>query len=354
MSLGAYLDLALPTVREMIRTRKPRTRIAVLNTVWDHHARRSGYQPIIDGLGVAIGSRGRLLPARLSRSIGRSHGDEGLDHAIQIVTAMRLCHRDTLLVVDGDFLFDVARDVKRISKVRVFAVFHQITPFLKSRFADAAPESLDGAICVSRCQLEHVRHLAPLGRAWFVPLGVDTDHFVPAATRSPRPTVLCVGVHCRDFATLRASAAEIRSVVPEAVVRLIAPRKYVSPGADTEGIEVLNDVSDADLQSAYQEAWAVLLPLTDSTANCALLEAMASGKPIVATDVGGVPDYVDTSCAVLCPPGDAHAHALGTLDILKDPATRERMGAAARRRAVEFDWAGIREEVRRILCGDGR
>ncbi len=354
MSLGAYLDLALPTVRGMLRTRRPRTRIAVLNTVWSHHARRSGYQPVVEGLGVAIDARGRLLPARMSRRMARKRGDERLEHSVQIATAMRLCRRDTLLVADGDFLFDAARGVKRIADVRVFAVFHQITPFLVEHFAEAAPESLDGAICVARCQMEHVRRLAPVGRTWFVPLGIDTQYFVPGGRRAERPTVLCVGVHCRDFATLQAAASRIRAAAPDVVVRLIAPRRYLLANLHWDDVEVTTDVDDEELRTAYQEAWALLLPLTDSTANTALLESMASGTPIVTTDVGGVPDYVDSSCAVLCPRGDAEAHAAATLDLLRDAKRRDAMGAAARAKSAEFAWPRVRETIRGILLGDPR
>jgi glycosyltransferase involved in cell wall biosynthesis len=62
-----------------------------------------------------------------------------------------------------------------------------------------------------------------------------------------------------------------------------------------------------------------------------LLDAMASGKPIVATSVGGIPEVVvDGVTGLLVPPRDHHAMAAAIVRLLKDAALRDRMGAAAR------------------------
>jgi glycosyltransferase involved in cell wall biosynthesis len=71
-----------------------------------------------------------------------------------------------------------------------------------------------------------------------------------------------------------------------------------------------------------------------------LLEAAASGLAIVATDDGGTTEIFppDSNAARCVPPGDGTALASAVLDSLADDAARRRMGAFARRRAVEaFD-----------------
>jgi L-malate glycosyltransferase len=71
----------------------------------------------------------------------------------------------------------------------------------------------------------------------------------------------------------------------------------------------------------------------------AILEAMAEGKPIVATAVGGIPELVrDGDEALLIPPGDATALATAIERLATDPALAARLGAAARSRA-EADFA---------------
>ena len=68
----------------------------------------------------------------------------------------------------------------------------------------------------------------------------------------------------------------------------------------------------------------------------ALLEAMAAARPVVATSVGGVPEVVsDGETGLLVPAGDMFGLAEALARLLRVDADRERMGAAAARRARE-------------------
>ena len=68
----------------------------------------------------------------------------------------------------------------------------------------------------------------------------------------------------------------------------------------------------------------------------ALLEAMAAGRPVVATAVGGVPEVVsDGESGILVPAADMFGFAEALARLLRDDTTRQRMGAAAARRARE-------------------
>ena len=64
------------------------------------------------------------------------------------------------------------------------------------------------------------------------------------------------------------------------------------------------------------------------------MEAMALGKPVVATRVGGTPEVVlDGETGLLVPPGDGAALALAIDTLLRDDEARRRMGSAGRERA---------------------
>ena len=66
------------------------------------------------------------------------------------------------------------------------------------------------------------------------------------------------------------------------------------------------------------------------------IEAMACGVPVVATRVGGNPDYVqDGVTGLLCDPGDPQSLAIAIDRLLSDPELRRRMGAEGRRFAIE-------------------
>ncbi|NNE43326.1 MAG: glycosyltransferase, partial [Gemmatimonadetes bacterium] len=72
----------------------------------------------------------------------------------------------------------------------------------------------------------------------------------------------------------------------------------------------------------------------------AILEAMARGLPCIATDAGGNREALDNGAGIIVPPGDPEALAKALARLLRDPDAARRMGAAARRRALdEFDVA---------------
>jgi glycosyltransferase involved in cell wall biosynthesis/protein-tyrosine-phosphatase len=75
-----------------------------------------------------------------------------------------------------------------------------------------------------------------------------------------------------------------------------------------------------------------VLPSLDEGIPMALLEAMALGRPVVATAVGGVPEVVaDHAAGVLVPPRDAHALSEACLELVREPGWAETIGARARR-----------------------
>src|SRR6185436_17598819 len=72
----------------------------------------------------------------------------------------------------------------------------------------------------------------------------------------------------------------------------------------------------------------VLPTLTEGTPNV-IFEAMAHGKPIIATTVGGIPDIVSEEEGILVSPGDAQALGNAMARLTQDKQLRERMGRAA-------------------------
>jgi glycosyltransferase involved in cell wall biosynthesis len=100
----------------------------------------------------------------------------------------------------------------------------------------------------------------------------------------------------------------------------------------------MNRISEPDLVALYRSADALFLPLLGSTANNAILEALACGVPVISSRVGGVPDYVDDSCGWLLPVGDADA-AFEQVRMIaaKREAAWEKRGQA-RQKAENFAW----------------
>ena len=71
-----------------------------------------------------------------------------------------------------------------------------------------------------------------------------------------------------------------------------------------------------------------------------LIEAMAAGRPIVATRVGAIPEIVrDGRTGVLVEPRDAQALARAITGMLDDPQRRIAMGEAGRLESIRYGWS---------------
>jgi glycosyltransferase involved in cell wall biosynthesis len=206
-------------------------------------------------------------------------------------------------------------------------------------------ERLDAVIVLARNQLALLDGLRSPPTAFVVPHGIDVDFFRPPNIVPRDGPCLVVGQWLRDVATLKVVVREVRRATPSAGFRLILPADAVEHWRHRAGVEVLTGLDDLALRRSYQEAALLLMPLRDCTANNAVLEAMACGLPIVTTDVGGIRDYVDESCACLLPPGKPAAMAEAVLDLLGDPERRAAMGRASRARAEALAWPLVVNQI---------
>ena len=118
----------------------------------------------------------------------------------------------------------------------------------------------------------------------------------------------------------------------------------VGDGAMRAGLEqtiAAAGKSDAIILAGYVVGMADVIDAADIVVSCSstegvprtLLEAGAGAMPVVATDVGGVPDAIDDGVTgIICPPGDVRALENGIRRLIKDAGLRSRIGAAAKQR----------------------
>lgn len=113
------------------------------------------------------------------------------------------------------------------------------------------------------------------------------------------------------------------------------------PVPPTPGVEIIANATAGDgvVARILAETAVFALPTYIDKSPYSILEAMAAGVPVVATDVGAIPEMVpDGVAGILIRPGDHQALARAIGSLLDDEARRRRMGAAARKRVVErFD-----------------
>ncbi len=156
--------------------------------------------------------------------------------------------------------------------------------------------------------------------------------------------------HKRHDQLLRA-ALLVRDRVPDARFLLVGTgpleedvrRESASLGLN--GTVVFAGFRD-DAQRVTASLDVFTLSSTHEGLSIALLEAMALGRACVVTAVGGLPEVIqDGENGLLVPAENPRALADGIIAALLDPALRERLGQAARRRAADFD---IRTAVRHV------
>jgi glycosyltransferase involved in cell wall biosynthesis len=106
-------------------------------------------------------------------------------------------------------------------------------------------------------------------------------------------------------------------------------------------------VAQRDLPRWYRAADVFVLPSDFDNSPNVVLEAMASALPIVATDVGGVSEFVEAPAGgVLVPKGDAGQLGRRMAELLADPDRRRDAGAFNRRRATtRFSWGASAEQL---------
>jgi N-acetyl-alpha-D-glucosaminyl L-malate synthase BshA len=109
---------------------------------------------------------------------------------------------------------------------------------------------------------------------------------------------------------------------------------------------VYEDVRFLGKQEPIEEILSIadlfLMPSGSETFGLAALEAMACGVPVVASNIGGLPELIiEGETGYLCPLGDIEAFTDRARRILTDETLQQRMSAAARHRAEEFDTSHI-------------
>lgn len=129
-------------------------------------------------------------------------------------------------------------------------------------------------------------------------------------------------------------------------------RRVVKAEGLDRSLKYLGWLEGDELRRRQQEAQLAIFPYEDTLMNRAkcstrLVQLMASGLPIVATDVGQNREYIEHGLSGwLVPPNDSQAFAEGVVSLLQDEQLRRILGQRARERILTmFSWHNLVEEV---------
>lgn len=194
-------------------------------------------------------------------------------------------------------------------------------------------------------------------RADVVPNVVDLSRFSPVVRNTdPHAPHLVVTRHLEaiyDVATALRAFAQVRQRWPRAQLTVAgrgperAALERLSAQLDlASAVRFVGNVTLDEIRSLYAGADLMLNASRVDNMPNALLEALASGLPIVSTRAGGIPYIVeDGHTALLVPVGDADAMAAAATRVLADAALAQRLrsqGLAAVRR---YTWDSVRERL---------
>jgi glycosyltransferase involved in cell wall biosynthesis len=168
---------------------------------------------------------------------------------------------------------------------------------------------------------------------------------VPA--RAGQPTILFLGrlSTYKGLEHLYAALPHVRREVPDVRV-IVAGRPiggYLMPPAP-DGVEVKSGyVSNAQLAALFQQATVVVCPYTQASQSGVVLTAYGFERPVVATAVGGLVEYVaDGSTGFLVPPANPSALGAALVQVLQDEHLRQRLAAGIRDLvATELNWRRV-------------
>jgi glycosyltransferase involved in cell wall biosynthesis len=193
-----------------------------------------------------------------------------------------------------------------------------------------------------------------------VPLGVDTDLFRPGSAPRQRGRVIAIAsadTPLKGVRTLLHAIARIR-VNRDVELRLVAKvepngptHKLIAELGISDIVHITSGLPDAELAALFASAEVACIPSLYEGFSLPAVEAMASGTPIVASQVGALPEVVGTdgACAQLVPPADVAALTRALGDLLDSPDKRRALGQAGRARAVSvFSWEAVAAQTVRV------
>ncbi|MEO6019976.1 MAG: glycosyltransferase family 4 protein [Knoellia sp.] len=232
---------------------------------------------------------------------------------------------------------------------------HTANPFLRPSI-----EKIRARIAVSEEARGTVRrHLG--GDAYIIPNGVDTKRFAPdgALTRwsgtPERPTLAFLGridEPRKGLAVMVAAMPAILDAMPGAHLVVAGPGEVdeIAAGLDPRvraATEFLGSVSEDDKVALLRSADLYVAPHTGGESfGIVLVEAMASGAPVLASDLEAFTAVLGAGPAGRTfPVGDSAALAAAVIELLSTPGERARLRELGLKRARSFDWGVVAERV---------
>ncbi len=258
------------------------------------------------------------------------------------------------------FLSLVVLGLSNSVNVATFHAFGGFSPAYEigSRLMRPSVNRIHGRIAVSAVARHFIDRFFP-GDYKVIPNGVDVGRFaraVPIARwQDGTKNILFVGRFeprkglldlLKAYRILRKTGCECRLLVVGGGPQAMEARRYLAT-RKLGGVEFLGRVSDDERDALFKTADVYASPATGRESfGIVLLEAMAAGTAIVASDIHGYKGVVRRGReGLLVPPGDSKELAGALAKLLSDDELRDRMGRSGLERAEEYSWERVTAKV---------
>jgi glycosyltransferase involved in cell wall biosynthesis len=304
---------------------------------------RTGYQGCIRGV--------RRLVGELKPHIVHGQGTERECGLSAVFSGF-----PNVLTIHGNM-----RQIERVNQPKPFTY-----GWLAARLEAVTIPRSCGVVCITAYTQRAVAGLTR--RTWVVPNAVDASFFEISAAASSPPLILCVG----NISTRKNQNAFMRALDPLRASHPFNVRFVGVAGKhDLYGREFFRELQSrpwcsyegfADrsrLKSHLKGAALLVLPSLEDNCPMAVLEAMAAGVPVVAADVGGVPELITTNkTGLLCDPTKPTSITAAIEKLLEDPNLAKRLANEAKAEAyLRFHPKAVAQQhldvYREVLNPDG-
>ena len=234
-----------------------------------------------------------------------------------------------------------------------------LLPYYKRHVFGRVLRSAAGVVALTEAQAEFLAesYRVPAGRLHVVPNGVDESYFMPARDPARGPLrLLYVGrlgaqknvARLLDAMSLTRQDVRLR-IVGDGELRGRLEAQAARFGL--ENVEFSGGLLGEDLVKAYADADVFVLPSDKEGMPLVVLEAMAAGLPVVATDVPGTRELVRDTGLLAAPEPAALAAAIDTT--AADLGRRAEMARASVERSRSYSWATVARKVEDVYAEAG-
>ena len=241
---------------------------------------------------------------------------------------------------------------------------HLYQLFVQSRAEFRALNEAEHVIVDTEYVAEQIKHLHSKKKIsnlpWMnvVPQGIQSQYLQVSPKKAKTPIILSVGsISQRKGHLLLIKAFEIvHKTVPSAkliIAGTLTEKAYYNQLQNEidklhliQSVELLTNIPQEELLEQYQKATVSALHSQEESQGIALVEAMATGLPVVSTSIGGIPFVVKNGeTGLLSKYGDVDSFANNLMELLTNTNLQTKMSQSARLSAQSYSWPEITKAI---------